>query len=130
MGVASFRGPMMRTTALVSLAALLCGCHVQTRLATPGESPPTGVSAPAVKAGDEVRIVMRDGTIAGLIVAEVAADAIVGPRGQRYAFADITQLDRRTVASGKTAALLVGITAGTFAAFILMMLAAGWELDP
>jgi hypothetical protein len=86
------------------------------------------VPARPVKVGDEVRLVLRDGTIAGLIVAEVAADAIVGARGQRYPFTDITQLERRRVSPARTAGLMAGVVAGTLAAFTLLMLAFGWEL--
>ena len=118
-----------RGIAVVMVGALLCGCHVQTRLAVPGMSPAPGVSAPAVKVGDEVRIVLRDGTTAGLIVAEVAADALVGTRGQRYPVGEIVQMEKRHVAPGRTAGLLAGVVAGTFAAFILLMLAFGWEVE-
>jgi len=129
MASASRAGRVSRGTALVMVGALLCGCHVQTRLAVPGLSPAPGVSAPAVKVGDEVRIVLRDGTIAGLIVAEVAADALVGTRGQRYPVGEIVQMERRQVAPGRTAGLLAGVVAGTLAAFTLLMLAFGWELE-
>ena len=129
MASASRAGRVSRGTALVMVGALLCACHVQTRLAVPGLSPAPGVSAPAVKVGDEVRIVLRDGTIAGLIVAEVAADALVGTRGQRYPVGEIVQMERRQVAPGRTAGLLAGVVAGTLAAFTLLMLAFGWELE-
>ncbi len=121
--------PLVRTTAAVTVAALLAGCHVQTRLTLPGAVPSSAaVSVPPVKVGDEVRLVLRDGTIAGLIVAEVAANAIVGSRGQRYPFSDITQLERRRVSPVRTAGLVAGVVAGTLAAFTLLMLAFGWEL--
>jgi hypothetical protein len=121
---------LVRTTAVVMVGALLSGCHVQTRLAIPGASPSAGVSAPPVKVGDEVRLTLRDGTLAGLIVVEVAADAIVGGRGQRYLFTDIATLERRRVTPVRTAGLMAGIAAGTLAAFTVLMLAFGWELDP
>ncbi|MEZ5417167.1 MAG: hypothetical protein R2708_07480 [Vicinamibacterales bacterium] len=114
--------------AVCLLTALAGGCHVQTRVALPGESPPAGAAAPVVKAGDDVVLVLRDGTRAGLVVAEVQTDAIVGTRGQRYPVADIVEIERRRLSIGRSAGLAAGLYAAVMAAFTLLMLAAGWEL--
>lgn len=114
--------------AVCLLAALAGGCHVQTRVALPGESPPTGTGAPVVKAGDDVVLVLRDGTRAGLVVADVQTDAIVGTRGQRYPVADIVEIEQRRLSVGRSTGLAAGLFAAVIAAFTLLMLAAGWEL--
>jgi mRNA-degrading endonuclease toxin of MazEF toxin-antitoxin module len=120
-----------RLVALVLTAVLASGCHVQTRVALPGDAPAPGVvAASTVKAGDEVRLVLRDGTIARVTVAEVTPDAIVGTGGQRYPIAEIVRLDIRSVALGRTAGVTAGIIAGTLVLFTLLMLAAGWEFAP
>lgn len=111
---------MSRVAAVTLVAVLLAGCqHALTRVALPGESPPAGMVAAAdLHVGDEVRVVLRDGTIAGATIADLQPDALVAANGTRYAFADMTRLELRKVA------------AGTVLAFVLLMLAAGWELDP
>ena len=120
-----------RLVALVMTAVLASGCHVQTRVALPGDAPAPGVvAASTVKAGDEVRLVLRDGTIARVTVAEMTPDAIVGTSGQRYPIAEIVRLDIRSVALGRTAGVTAGIIAGTLVLFTLLMLAAGWEFAP
>lgn len=120
-----------RLAAIVLAVVFASGCHVQTRVALPGEAPAPGVvAASTVKAGDQVRLVMRDGTIARVTVAEMAPDALVATGGRRYPIADIVRLDIRSVAFGRSAGLTAAIVAGTWLTFILLMLAAGWELDP
>ena len=118
--------------AAIALAAVFAGgCHVQTRVALPGEAPASGVvAASTVKAGDQVRLVMRDGTIARVTVAEMTPDALVATGGRRYPIADIVRLETRSVAFGRSAGLAAGVIAGTLLMFTLLMLAAGWELDP
>ena len=123
---------MSRLVAVAVTATLLAGCqHVQTRVALPGESPPDhSVAASKVQAGDEVRIVMRDGTIAGATVAEVRPDELVAAGGRRYAFTEMTRLEIQKVSAGRTVGVTAAIIAGTMALFTILMLAAGWELDP
>jgi len=119
-----------RLAIAVTLTGLLTACHVQTRVAIPGEAPPAGSVAPAeVQAGDQVRIVMRDGTIAGATVAEVRPDELVADSGRRYPFAEMTRLEIRKVAVARSAGITAAIIGGTLALFIVLMLAAGWELD-
>jgi hypothetical protein len=109
-------------------AVLAGGCHVQTRVVLPGNSPPAAAAAPVVKAGDDVVLVLRDGTRAGLVVAAVQTDVIVGTRGQRYPVADIVEIERRRLSIGRSTGLAAGLFAAVYAAFILLMLAAGWQL--
>ena len=117
---------LRRITALVLVAALASGCHVQKRIALPGEIP--AVSTVAVKPGDEVRIVMRGGVTALGRVTEVNQDGLIAAGGQRYPYADMLQLERRQFSVGRTVALVAGSVAGTLAMFIALLLAAGWEL--
>lgn len=109
------------------LAALASACHVQTRIALPGASP-QAVAGPVVKAGDNVVIELKDGTLAGCVVAEVQPDAIIGTRGQRYPTAEIVRIERRRVSLVRSAGLVAGLYAGLVAALTLMLLAAGAEL--
>ncbi|MEZ5293475.1 MAG: hypothetical protein R2745_20500 [Vicinamibacterales bacterium] len=111
------------------IAALAGACHVQTRVALPGEPPPApGAAARVVKAGDDVVIELRDGTLAGLIVAEVRTDALVGTSGQRYPIAEIVRIERRRLSLGRSAGLAAGLYLGVLAALTLLLLAAGWQL--
>ncbi|MGE0815844.1 MAG: hypothetical protein AB7O28_11520 [Vicinamibacterales bacterium] len=123
------RRRLAEAAAIFLIAALAGACHVQTRVALPGEPPPAaGAAARVVKAGDDVVIELRDGTLAGLVVAEVRTDALVGTRGQRYPLADIVRIERRRVSLGRSAGLVAGVYLGLIAALTLLLLAAGWEL--
>jgi hypothetical protein len=123
-------GVKAQLVALVTVSALLAGCHIQTRVALPGDSPPTGtVPAATVKAGDEVRIVMRDGTLVGATVVTAQPDALVASGGRRYPYAEMATLEIRALSVGRSAGVVAGVIAGTWALFTLLLLAAGWEAD-
>jgi hypothetical protein len=116
---------LRKITALVVMAALLSGCHIQKRIALPGEIP--AASPLAVAPGDEVRIVMRGGVKALVRVADANGEGLTAAGGKRYLYADMLQLEKRQVSFGRTAALIAGSVAGTLALFIAMLTAAGWE---
>jgi hypothetical protein len=121
---------LRRATVATVIATLLSGCHARTRLNIPGESPaPIGVRMENVKTGDEVRIVLRDGTLVGVKVAEVRADEIVGLAAQRYQFADMVRLERQHVSVGRTAGLVVGLYAAIAALFTVVALLLGAEFS-
>jgi hypothetical protein len=116
---------LRKITALVVMAALLSGCHIQKRIALPGEIP--AASPLDVAPGDEVRIVMRGGVRALVRVADANGEGLTAAGGKRYLYADMLQLEKRQVSFGRTAALIAGSVAGTLALFIAMLTAAGWE---
>ncbi len=123
-------GAATQLVALVTVTALLAGCHVQTRVALPGDSPPARtVPAATVKAGDEVRIVMRDGTLVGATVMTAQPDAVITTDGRRYLYAEMASLQIRAVSVGRSAGVVAGVIAGTWALFTLLLLAAGWEVN-
>lgn len=123
-------GATAQLVALVTVSALLAGCHVQTRVALPGDSPPTRTApAATVKAGDEVRIVMRDGTLVGATVMTVQPDAVVASDGRRYLYAEMATLEIRALSVGRSAGAVAGVIAGTWALFTLLLLAAGWQVN-
>jgi plastocyanin len=68
----------------------------------------------AVKAGDTVRVTLRDGTRTEFIVGKVNADAIVARNGDAYDAANIVTLERRQFSGRKTILLLLGIPVGVF----------------
>jgi UDP-N-acetylglucosamine enolpyruvyl transferase len=108
------------------VAALVSGCHIQKRIALPGETP--AVSGVAVKPGDEVRVGMRGGVTALVRVVEIDAEGLTAASGQRYLYADMVQLEKRQLSFGRTAALVLGTVGGTLALFVALLLAAGWEV--
>lgn len=123
-------GATAQLVALVTVSALLAGCHIQTRVALPGDSPPTGaVPAATVKAGDEVRIVMRDGTLVGATVVTAQPDALIASSGRRYPYAEMATLEIRALSVGRSAGVVAGVIAGTWTLLTLLLLAAGWEAD-
>jgi hypothetical protein len=121
-------GAKVQLVALVAVSALLTGCHTQTRVALPGDSPPTGtVPAATVKAGDEVRIVMRDGALVGATIVTAQPDALIVSNGRRYPYAEIATVEIRALSVGRSAGVVAGVIAGTWTLLTLLLLAAGWE---
>lgn len=124
--------PFARTVAVLLIATLLSACHVQRRVALPSDPPvpvATATSSVAVKAGDEVRIVLRDGTLAAAKVVEVRSGELVAERGRRYPFAEMASLEIRKVGIGKSVGMTAAVIGGVMAVFTVLMAAAGWELQ-
>ena len=61
--------------------------------------------ANTVMRGDQVRVTTRDGRVHQFKVNDVTANEFSGD-GQTVAFADVTQLEKRQPATGKTVALI------------------------
>ena len=74
-----------------------------------------------VKAGDTIRVTLKDGASAQFEVQAVTPDAIVAMNGMKYEHANITSVERRAVSGGKTAGAAV---AGVGVTFVLLMAAA------
>jgi hypothetical protein len=104
------RSGLLRATALVVTAALLGGCHIQQRVTLPGAPPAT--AAPLVEPGDQVRIVLKDGTTVTARLVEVGPVELVTDGGRHISLADIGEIEKRQLSSGRTTALVIGIVAG------------------
>ncbi len=107
------RARIARTTAVLLSAQMLSGCHSRVPIAVPDSTsgPPTAAVLSQLKADDEVRVTLRDGSIAEFVVAEVQADALVAEDGRRFSYADMTRLEKTHVSKGKTIALVGGLIA-------------------
>src|SRR5580765_2166446 len=84
-------------TAVIMSTALLAGCHSYKPLAVPRATsksarPP---SLSGLKTGDYVRITLRDGNVAKVLVAEIQADALLASSGRRILFDDIGLIEVR-----------------------------------
>ena len=67
-----------------------------------------------VKAGDTIRVTLRDGGTAMVTVQRVTPEAIIASDGTKFDLAEITAMERRGVSGGKTVGLVGGIGALAF----------------
>jgi hypothetical protein len=69
------------------------------------------------------------GTLVGATVVTAQPDALVASGGRRYPYAEMATLEIRALSVGRSAGVVAGVIAGTWALFTLLLLAAGWEAD-
>lgn len=106
--------PASRIGAFVAFAGLLSvaattACTSMRPVPAIAPSPPT---LEAVKAGDVVELVMRDGTRARFRVANLDRGVLVADDATRYLRVDIVTLTVRRVSTGKTIGLSLAIAGG------------------
>lgn len=87
--------------AALILCVLLTACSTWTALE------PDQVSS-ALEAGDQIRVVTRDGTHHELEVAEVTSDGEIRGSGMVLSAKDLTLIERRDIDAGNTALTIVG----------------------
>lgn len=92
-----------RIAAAITLAAQLAACTSLQPLPSTGGPP-----YQALHAGDEVRIVTRDGKAHEFKVTGAPEGSVCGA-GQCIGVSDIASIDRRDIDGGRTALLIVGI---------------------
>jgi len=108
--------------ALLIPAVVACGCttmRVVQRPAAPGTTDPPASAVETVRAGDQVRVTLRDGRQFRFQVLAVDNTGIVAVDHSRYDTADILRLERKSFSGAKTAIL---VAAGV-ATFVLVMYA-------
>ena len=109
----------VETIAIVLAAVILTGCHSRVPIAVPGSKPPpakSGLGA-GLKAGDHVRVTMRNGNTAAFVIVEAQVEALVADDGRRFPYADMELLEKRRISKTKTIAL---IAATPFIALVLV----------
>lgn len=74
-----------------------------------------------VRPGDDLRLTLVDGRSVACTVAAVEDGVIVANDGARYPFADIREVERREVSSGRTAALVGGGVLGALLAAAILV---------
>ena len=124
--------PLFRLVALVTASALLgSGCTSMHPVAVvaPGQPQATttvnaGEATTPVKAGDNVRVTMRDGRTAQFTVEQVEVSAITARGGEKYATDEILTLERRSVSAAKTSVLIVSVV-GAVGVVLLILYAVG-----
>jgi hypothetical protein len=99
------------TIGVVLGAAILTGCHSRVPIAVPGSMPPPARSAVAteLKAGDRVRITMRNGNREAFVIVEAQVEALVAEDGRRFPYADIALLEKTRISKTKTIALIAAM---------------------
>jgi hypothetical protein len=98
-----------RLTAVVLLAALLGGCTGYKKVAL-GAIPPSGaVLAVQMKAGQHVRVGLRDGASQTMTIKSIEGDVLAGTHGERVPLSDIVTIERRAVDISKTLWLSLGV---------------------
>jgi len=93
--------------------------RVVQRPAAPGTTDPAASAVETVRAGDQVRVTLRDGRQFRFQVLAVDNTGIVAVDHSRYDTADILRLERKSFSGAKTAIL---VAAGV-ATFVLVMYA-------
>jgi len=93
--------------ALTALAVATASCSSMHKVPTVQTSPGQPI-AWQVKAGDTIRVMMRDGGSSEFRVQSVTPEAIISSDGTRFEQANITSMERRGFSSGKTAGAAVG----------------------
>lgn len=115
-------GPLFRLVAVVTVSALLgSGCTSMHKLAVVAPGPSQATTT--VKAGDHVRVTMRDGRTAQFTVEKVDDLAITGRGGEKYATEEIVTLERRSLSAVKTSVLIVSVVGVAY--LILYAIAVG-----
>ena len=114
--------PLVRSLvgALTALAVATASCSSMHKVPVVPASAGQPV-AWQVKAGDTVRVTMRDGGSSEFRVQSVTPEAIVAINGVRFEQANITSIERRGFSFGKTLGLGV---IGAAAAFYILIAAA------
>ena len=124
--------PGMRPLIAVIVGAIFVGGrHTQQRIELPGGPPsssPAGIAVSELKASDTVQVTMKSGDKLSFPIQEVQSDGLVAEGGKRFLYQDMARLDKRQLAKGRTAGLVVGITAGALVISIAMALAVGSAL--
>jgi hypothetical protein len=100
-----------KTIGVLLGAAILAGCHSRLPIAVPGSTPPSATSAVVteLKAGDHVRVTMRNGSREAFVMVEAQVDALVAEDGRRFPYADIALLEKTHVSKKKTIALIAAM---------------------
>ena len=104
--------------ALTALAVATASCSSMHKVPVVQTSPGQPI-AWQVKAGDTIRITLRDGGSAEFKVQSVTPDAIIASDGTRFEQANITSVERPGFSAGKTIGLGVGV--GVIAFYILAL---------
>jgi len=100
----------LRTMVMGLLTCLSSACMV---LAPLGSDPAQWQAQ--LKPGDTVQVTLRDGSQKEFKLGAIESDALSGS-GQRFAFADISQLARKQMDGTRTTLLVVGLVAAAAAA--------------
>ncbi len=113
----------VRRHALASLlfVGLAAGaCHTTNRVPFPASDPPSAqaVDRSVLHPNDELKFRTSDGKRHRIKVAAIESDAIVSTGGQRFPVADITSIEKVTLAKGRTIALVT--VAGLLVCFVIM----------
>lgn len=108
---------------LIAASVAVAGCTSMHRvpIVAAAEVP----APPPAKPGDNVRVTLRDGTMAEFIVGKVTTDAIVARNGDRYGIADIAILERRQFSGRRTILLILGVPAAVMGLAMLAFAAGG-----
>ncbi len=103
--VALSRSLVCALTAL-AVATASCSSMLQVPVVPTSAGQPIAWQA---KAGDTVRVVLRDGGSAQFTVQRVTPDALIANDGTKFENAKITSVERRGFNSGKTAGAVAGM---------------------
>jgi hypothetical protein len=111
--------PRSLTCALTALAVAAASCSTMHKVPVVPASPGQPI-AWQVKAGDTIRVMLRDGGSSEFKVQSVTPEAIISSDGTRYEQANITSVERRGISPGKTAGAAAGGLGVVFLVVVLV----------